>query len=370
MGRCGFCGAESIVISSTLGACGSCIKKRFSEVWPRIKGFHHSSRRPYGLPAQAPQSPQGIYCDQCVQGCRIDEDQRGYCGLRHVRDGVLKGGRPHEGNLSFYYDPLPTNCVADFVCPAGTGAGYPRYAYSRGPEFGRKNLAVFYHACSFNCLFCQNYHFKEATIGGFRRVSAKELASRVDSATSCICYFGGDPTPQILHALKASKLALAANSIRILRICWETNGSAKPKYLKEMARLSMDSGGCIKVDLKAWDERIHLALCGLTNRSILENFAILANESKKRSCPPFLIASTLLVPGYVDEEEVRAIAAFIARLNPEIPYSLLGFYPHFYLRDLPTTSREHAERCKQAALEAGLVRVHIGNVHLLGHAYS
>jgi pyruvate-formate lyase-activating enzyme len=27
----------------------------------------------------------------------------------------------------------------------------------------------------------------------------------VDKKTTCICYFGGDPTPQILHAIKSSK---------------------------------------------------------------------------------------------------------------------------------------------------------------------
>jgi pyruvate formate lyase activating enzyme len=101
---------------------------------------------------------------------------------------------------------------------SGQGPSYPRYAVSNGPEYGYKNLAVFYNACSFNCLYCQNYHFKEHTFSS-RAFSAKELASRVDEKTTCICYFGGDPTPQILHAIKASKLALKQASGRILRIC-------------------------------------------------------------------------------------------------------------------------------------------------------
>ncbi|GAI66259.1 unnamed protein product, partial [marine sediment metagenome] len=95
----------------------------------------------------------------------------------------------------------------------------------------------------------------------------------------------------------------------------------------------------------------------------------LVKYSAERPEPPFLVASTLLVPGYVDERQVGKIAEFIASLNPDIPYSLLGFYPHFYMKDLPTTSREHAERCYKAALDAGLKRVRIGNLHLLGNAY-
>jgi len=136
-----------------------------------------------------------------------------------------------------------------------------------------------------------------------------------------------------------------------------------------MADLSLKSGGCIKFDLKAWDDRLHMALCGVSNQKTLDNFKQLSKWIPKRPEPPFLIASTLLVPGYVDEQEVDAIARYISNLNPEIPYSLLAFYPSFYLRDLPTTSRKHAQRCQEAAKSAGIRRIHIGNVHMLGEDY-
>jgi pyruvate formate lyase activating enzyme len=81
--------------------------------------------------------------------------------------------------------------------------------------------------------------------------------------------------------------------------------------------------------------------------------------------PPLVLASTLLVPGYVNEDEVRGLAAFIARLNPYIPYSLLAFAPQFMMDDFPTTSRAQAEACLEAARGAGLRRVRVGNPHLL-----
>ncbi|HOV86300.1 MAG TPA: radical SAM protein, partial [Syntrophobacteraceae bacterium] len=81
--------------------------------------------------------------------------------------------------------------------------------------------------------------------------------------------------------------------------------------------------------------------------------------------PPFLVASTLLVPGYVGEDEVRGIASFIAELDPDIPYTLLAFAPQFRMNDFPTTSRDHAESCLEAARSAGLRRIRIGNTHLL-----
>lgn len=368
MGTCRYCNRSAKTISDIIGFCADCIKRHFGEVWPEIKRVHVHSRRAYRLPEDPPRSALGLTCPLCMHRCQIPEAGRGFCGLRRVENGKIIGGRPHEGNLSYYYDLLPTNCVGAFVCPAGTGSGYPRYAASNGPEYGHKNLAVFYHACSFNCLYCQNYQYKEQTALP-PMVPAKKLEDAVDEKTSCICYFGGDPAPQILHAIKTSKRALSRASNRILRICWETNGCVQEPFLSMMADLSLRSGGCIKFDLKAWDEALHWALCGVTNRKTLENFRRLSKRVSERPNPPFLIASTLLVPGYVDEEEVASIAHYIARLNPDIPYSLLAFYPHFYLQDLPTTSRAHALRCKEIAERQGVRRVHIGNVHLLGEDY-
>ena len=368
MGTCRHCERSAQTISNVIGFCADCIRHHFSEIQPEIAKVHAESRTAYGLPVKPPRDETGRPCPLCLHRCQISDGETGFCGVRRVKQGKLGGGRPHEGKLSYYYDPLPTNCVADFVCPAGTGCGYPRYANLKGPEYGYKNLAVFYHACSFNCLYCQNYHFKEATFAS-ARLHAKELASAVDDTTSCICYFGGDPGSQILHALKASKIAMNRNPDRILRICWETNGSLQERYLSMMAEVSLRSGGCVKFDLKAWDDRLHKALCGVSNQTTLENFKQLSRRIPERPDPPFLIASTLLVPGYIDEQEVDAIARYISSLNPEIPYSLLAFYPSFYLRDLPTTSRKHALRCQETAKNAGIRRVRIGNLHLLSEDY-
>ena len=362
--KCKNCGKESPLISQALEVCCDCLRRDFDRVLPFIQKAHGKARMPFSLPNQSPRAEAGVACRLCVNECHIPPGGISYCGLRRNEQGKLRGANTDKGNVSWYYDPLPTNCVADWACPGGTGAGYPEFAYSQGPEYGYKNLAVFYQACSFDCLFCQNWHFRHLA----RQedgVSAARLAGEVDEQTSCICYFGGDPTPQLPHAIRASRLALERNKDRILRICWETNGSMHPAFLQQMARLSLDTGGCIKFDLKAWDEGLHIALCGVSNRRTLDNFRLLARYARERPYPPFLIASTLLVPGYVDEEEVSNIAAFIAALDPDIPYALLAFYPHFMMTDLLTTSRAHAERCLEAAKDRGLKRVRIGNLHLL-----
>ncbi|MCX7914485.1 MAG: radical SAM protein, partial [Thermodesulfovibrionales bacterium] len=226
------------------------------------------------------------------------------------------------------------------------------------------NLAVFFHACSFNCLFCQNWHFKKGTFKP-DTVSLSQLISSINRTTSCICYFGGDPIPQMPFVLKASRLAIEENRDKILRICFETNGCMNETLLSEIIQISLNSGGCIKFDLKAWDDNLHRVLTGITNKRTIANFSKISEYIKKREIPPLLIASTLLIPGYIDEEEIRSIAKFIASLNPEIPYSLLAFYPHFYMSDMPLTKKVDAEKFLKVAKEEGLKRVRLGNIHLL-----
>jgi len=366
MAECINCGKKSNLISSPLGICLDCIRKDFKKLLPHIQKIHAQTSEKFDLPPSPPKNKDGKRCNLCVNQCQISEGEYGYCGLRKNVQRRILGGGINNGNLTWYYDHLPTNCVADWVCAGGSPAGYPTYSYSEKAEFGFKNLAVFYQACSFDCLFCQNWHYRRSVFSK-RRVSAKELSDSVDIQTSCICYFGGDPTPQLIHAIKTSSLALKKR--RIVRICWETNGAMNQKLLNKMAELSLNSGGCIKFDLKAFDQGLNIALCGVTNKRTLDNFKFLSNFIEKRPDPPFLVASTLLIPGYVDVEEVKKIAEFIARLDPEIPYSLLGFYPCFYMSDLPTTSRKHAHDAKEAAEKAGLKRVKIGNLHLLSDAY-
>jgi pyruvate formate lyase activating enzyme len=134
---------------------------------------------------------------------------------------------------------------------------------------------------------------------------------------------------------------------------------------KGMAEIAFKSGGCIKVDLKAWSEPVNIALCGVSNKRTIKNFRYLGRWVERRADPPFLIASTLLVPGYIDEDEIRGISRLIASVNSEIPYALLAFSPQFYLGDLPTTPRSRTLRFKEIAEEAGLKQVRIGNPHLL-----
>ncbi len=346
---CLSCGKSAAGTASAIGMCPSCCNANPTAARLRAETAHRDARAAFGLPASPPRDKSGIRCSLCCNGCVIGEGGKGYCGLRTVRQSRLihPVGTPGRGLAEWYRDPLPTNCVADWVC-------------SGSRQRGRHNLAVFYASCTADCLFCQNWHFR--TKGpGQGTLSASRLAAAANADTFCVCYFGGDPASQMPHALAASRL-LARHGVRI---CWETNGTMHPRLLDAALRYSLGSGGCIKFDLKAYNEDLHILLTGISNRRTLENFERAARRFDERPDPPPVIASTLLVPGYVNPAQVGRISRFIASLNPMIPYALLAFAPQYRMTDLPYTSLRHAGEAEEAARAAGLVNVRIGNRHLL-----
>ncbi len=354
--ECRLCGNRHEEISSSLGLCSECITEReeSEHIW---REAHRLKRHRFDLMEQPPD--EGVACGRCVNACRILEGGRGYCGIRtNVGGEVVLGYEEVPG--SAYLDPLPTNCVSEWVCSKGSG-DLQRSDHSGryGTEY---NLAVFYGGCTFDCLFCQNWHYREMTSSGSPSITVDSLLEMMSYNTSCICFFGGDPTPFIDHSLEVSRRAREKQE---LSVCWETNGSMSSVLADKIGKEALESGGCVKIDLKAWDDRLNRALCGSSNRQTIQNIERLSGMAKERPEPPPLMVSTLMVPGYVDEFQVSRIAEFLAELNPSIPYSLLAFHPSYMMNDLPVTSKKQAERCIRAARESGLERIHLGNPWLL-----
>ncbi|ABL89050.1 Radical SAM domain protein [Pyrobaculum islandicum DSM 4184] len=364
MGICKLCGNRSILISSKLGVCIDCLRRRPRDALEIAARAHAVSRMRFKLPLSPPTS--GTPCGICGRGCAIPEGSVGYCGLVKNFSGrlVRPGGDINVGVLTYYYDPIPTNCVADWICPASTGRGYPRYARSPLGEVGYYNLAVFYGACSLDCLYCQNWQYRTYPSNP-RLVSVDELERAMGRRVTCVCFFGGDPAPQTVHALLVAKRAAEKG----IRVCWETSGQIAPHLLDKVVDISLKTGGIVKFDLKAFTPSVYKALTDGEVDVVLRNFKAAARRFRERREVPLVVASILLVPGYVDEVEVDLLTKFIARVEPEVPTRFLAFHPDYMLDDLPPTSRRHAETALKIARENGLVEVSLGNEWLLGDYY-
>jgi len=368
--KCKICGNSEVVVANILNVCRDCIIRQWNKAKEFADKAHRISREEFDLPIKEDlgcenNTSQIVTCHQCVNNCKIPEGKKGFCGIKKNRDGKFYqiSGTKKIGFVDYYFDPLPTNCVASWACAEKNTGDYRKKRFAPISSSRGNNLAVFYQTCTFDCLFCQNWHFREC-LESPRKLSASELASAVDSRTHCVCYFGGDPASQFTHSLATSLEIMKATNNKV-RICWETNGSANPRMMKKAGDIALQTGGTIKFDLKAFTPEIHYALTGCSNTQTLENFRLLSEMMNNRPEPPLICGATLLVPGYINVEEVRKIAKFIAQCNPNIPYSLLAFYPHYFFPDLPTTSAEHAYKAEEVCKEEGLTNVHIGNIHLL-----
>jgi pyruvate formate lyase activating enzyme len=347
MQACVLCGKGNA--SELLQVCIDCIRSGRAEALSYATAAHKQIRSKYGLPAEPPRSEGGMRCNLCSNECVLKDGERSYCGLKMNVDGGLKSlVPPSRAFLYAYRDTLPTNCCSAWFCPGSS-------------QSGKENAAVFFYGCNFDCIFCQNASHKE--FRAVKAVSVKDFVARVTQNENayCVCYFGGSPEPQLPFALRASEAILANKNVRI---CWEWNGCGNTGLVKRAASLSFKSGGIVKFDLKAFDPNLSLALSGVPNKRAYENIEMIATKFFEKSDPPVLTATTLLVPFYVDEQEVEQIAQFIARSNPDIPYSLLVFHPSFYMQDMPITPRAQVQRCYEAAKKY-LNKVNIGNKQLL-----
>ena len=273
-GRCTICSKPSQLVAGTLSVCVECIRSKPEDSRPFITRAHRKARQTFGLPVQPPRSSSGIPCDVCSHECRIGDGEVGYCGLRrNVSGRLLSEVSTEAAFLHAYLDPQVTNCCAAWFCPAGTGAGYPKYAYRDGPERGYFNLAIFFYGCNFNCLFCQNISHKELDYP--EETTADQLIETTlnNNRISCWCFFGGSPEPQLPFAINASrKMLKALPADRILRICFEWNGCGNKHLVERAAEVALTSGGNLKFDLKCYNPNLSQALSGVDNSPAYSNF--------------------------------------------------------------------------------------------------
>ncbi|MHA1986512.1 MAG: radical SAM protein [Promethearchaeota archaeon] len=380
MGTCKFCRKKDEKISKVLQVCRRCVLEGdWTKIEPHLFSVHKQVRKIVDLPKEPPRAESSnirLKCNYCLNECSLSENEVSYCGLRNIKrdkSGELPFPSKSKGYIHGYIDPNPTNCCNAWFCPAGTSVGFPKYSDYKGAEYGTYSYAAFLYGCTFNCLFCQNSshkHFSKRNL-----FNVETLANQIvkNKEISCICYFGGTPEAQLPFSINLSNKILEKvkqkNDKRKFRVCWEWNGSGNQKLVEKCMLIALNSGGNIKFDLKFFNEKLNLALCGVSNNRTLDNFKFLAeNYFGTRSYDmPEMSACTLLVPGYTNYEEIELIAKFISSVNKNIPYSLLIFHGDYQMRDLGVTTHDQAFKCLEVAKKY-LTRVNLGNKFLLGIA--
>lgn len=123
-----------------------------------------------------------------------------------------------------------------------------------------------------------------------------------------VFFMGGEPTlaKELPEMLDFAKNALGAGTY-----LGHTNGS----------RLPLPNLDGANVGLKAWDESVHQQYTGKPKGPIFANVAAAVAAGLD------IKANVVFVPGLVDVDQIEAIASWLANLNPEIPFHVMGYIP-------------------------------------------
>ncbi|MFH1176932.1 MAG: AmmeMemoRadiSam system radical SAM enzyme [Acidobacteriota bacterium] len=274
-----------------------------------------------------------LTCLACAHCCKLADGARGRCLVRRRRGAAL-------------------------AVPWGYTAGAAVDPIEKKPFFhflpGARALSFGMLGCDLHCGYCQNWFTSQA----LRDPRASEQAQPVEPeelvAAACsrrcevITSTYNEPLVSAEWAHDVFALARQAG----LRTSFVSNGHATPDVLDYLAPL-LDA---CKVDLKAYSEQTYASLGGKLG-PVLATIAGLVERGI------WCEVVTLVVPGLNDgEEELRAIATFLAGVSPDLPWHVTAFHPDYRLAEPPPTPGATLARAAELGRLAGLRHVYAGNL--------
>lgn len=271
-----------------------------------------------------------VQCLLCPHVCRIREGGRGICRVRRN-----EGGRLIAANYG-----LVTAVALDPI------EKKPLRRYAQGKSI----LSLGTFGCNLGCGFCQNWQIAHGEEPPYRYLSPEEAVAKAQKALPSgnigLAYTYSEPLMWYEYVLDTAKLTKEAGLQNIL----VTNGYINPRPLKELLPY-LDA---VNLDIKAYTEGFYQEICGGTLPPVLESARLFA-----AGC--HLEITTLIIPDRNDsQDEIGALARWIAHLDPEIPLHLSRYFPN-YKMDTPPTPIETMLLAKKAA-SRHLRHVFLGNV--------
>jgi len=274
-----------------------------------------------------------IRCVACGHRCLIARGRRGICKVRFNAGGELK---------------VPFGYVAGLQCdPVEKKPYFHVYPGSNALTFGMMG-------CDFHCSYCQNWVTSQAlrdpaALAPVRPVNPEQLvniARRSDARLVVSSY--NEP----LITAEWSQL-LFERCVEAGFTCgFVSNGNATAEaldFIRPWIR-------AYKVDLKCFNDVNYRKLGG-----VLENVKQTIRMIAERGI--WLEVLTLIVPGFnTGEDELRALGAFIASINPQIPWHVTAFHKDYKMTDPENTRAEQLLRAAEIGVSLGLKFVYAGNL--------
>lgn len=172
-------------------------------------------------------------------------------------------------------------------------------------------------------------------------------------ARNIVAFTGGDLTCCPEYYIQCTRLIKAETDLWVLI---ETNGyGLTPQTLDAFKEAGVDS---FWLDLKAYDEGDHKWLTGCFNRNILK----LPEQILKRGF--VLEVLSLYIPGLVEMPQLRKIAKLLFDVNPEIPFTILAFFPEYQMKRYKSPKLSEMVEVYTEIKAMGLRNVRLGNTRI------
>ncbi|MBU7025869.1 MAG: radical SAM protein [Theionarchaea archaeon] len=172
-------------------------------------------------------------------------------------------------------------------------------------------------------------------------------------ARNILGFTGGDVTCCPEFYAECTRLIKKETDLYVLI---ETNGyGLTPDNLDILKRAGVDS---FWLDIKAFNDKVHKELTGVSNERILEV------PQKIKDLGFVLEVLSLYIPQWVETDQIQKIAELLVKIDPEIPFTILAYFPAYKMTVRSPTFDEMAD-AYDAAKKVGLQNVKIGNLGVL-----
>jgi pyruvate formate lyase activating enzyme len=284
-----------------------------------------------------PLSDGVVQCQACEHFCAVKPGETGKCGVRRNIEGTLYLVVYGEA-IAVHVDPIEKKPLFHFM-PRGD------------------ILSIGTYGCNFRCPFCQNWQMSQMRDFDDEREALGQTASPEALVNTClrnhipmIAYTYNEPTVFFEYTYDTAKLAHQ----HAIKNVYVSNGYMSRAAL-DMIEPYLDG---INVDLKAFSEAFYREQCQARLEPVKRNIAHIARETGI-----WIEVTTLLVPGLNDsEDELRAMAEWLAEVDPAMPWHVTAFHPDYEMLDRPRTSQWALAHAYEIGRQAGLHYVYVGNV--------
>jgi pyruvate formate lyase activating enzyme len=275
-----------------------------------------------------------VRCFLCNHRCLIKDGSRGLCAVRENQGGVLVS-LVYGKVIARHVDPIEKKPLFHFLP-------------------GSRSYSIATAGCNFRCLFCQNADISQLPvdrkeIAGEETLPEAIVEDALSTQSATISYTYTEPTIYFELALDTARLAVRKGVKNI----FVSNGYMTEECLKE---IHPDLHGA-NVDLKGFTETYYKQLCGAKLAPVLRTLEMMVSQGV------WLEVTTLLIPGQNDsKEELKALAEFLVKLDPGIPWHISRFHPTYKLTNIRSTPAESIRKARDIGYEAGLKYVYTGNL--------